>query len=170
MNLGLINALPGSKTIGVLSHFNHDETIEDEIYDAYWELVEKEVVKRFPPSSCPPYDWQDPTKMEKYRKWSSDQWGFRAKLQDNRTDEGKVLWKVAKEKVESKTTEVIPYDKYTAKLSKSKYELLVAVTNQTFQKEAGAMLKKLGFYMALKFTNPNHDREDDLLLWLRPKK
>jgi FMN phosphatase YigB (HAD superfamily) len=168
--LGLIHVLPSSKTIGVLSHFDHDDSIEDEIYDLFYKMVEKEINKKFPPANCPPYDWRDPQKMETYRKWSVGQWDLRTNLQGRKTNESKALWKIAKEKVENKPKEVISYVKFQAKLDKSKYELLLAVTNQTFQKKAGAMLKKLGFSVVLKFTNPNHDRVDDLLLWLRPKK
>ncbi len=75
--------------------------------------------------------------------------------------------RIVKARRKKETTQAL---KATLKrLKTSKYKVLVAITNHSDQQQAEAFLRKLGFRLKLKFTNPNHNRVDTLNLWLLKK-
>lgn len=166
MDADYLDHLPDSECFGVLNAFTFDDDDyndydeEYEIEDEVWSLQDKYIEKHF---SCE-------EKMLHYGYHKDGKWIQKINkaleaLEENPTGR---FWKKAKRIVaaKKKKEKAEAHLKTLARIKKSKYKVLVATTNHASQRKAEAFLKKLGFKLELRFTNPNHGREDQLNLWL----
>jgi len=133
-----IDRLPDSKHFGVLNCFDFDEEYYDLEYD-----IEDEM-----------YNLQD-------NYYSNHGTAKEVKLSRFR--------KEAERRVKAEHAKDDAHELKTAlkQIAKCKYKVLIAVTNHAQQRKSEDRLKKLGFRVKLRFTNPNHNREDTLNLWIK---
>lgn len=166
MDADYLDHLPDSECFGVLNAFTFDDDdendydIEWEIEDEAWSLQDKYIKTHFSETERKLHNgyWENGKLIQKVNK----------ALQALDDELNNRFWNKAKRIVAAKhkkeKTETLKQT--LARIKKSKYKVLIATTNHASQRKAEDFLKKLGFKLALHFTNPNHGREDPLNLWL----
>jgi len=164
-----ISKLPGSKNVGVLEGFpfdddgfleNDDYYFESDVESMAWDLATTEYDKKNPRLKWPKYGSKNyDAKIKLYYKWDNER-NAAIKV----TKFLKQAEKIVRKRMDSERQEYL--SELKKQIEKSKFCILMATTNATSQKSIEKILPDLGFKRKLKFTNPNHYREDNLHVWI----
>ncbi|SRR5258706_4242901 len=164
-----LNNFPDSKNVGIIDGFMFDE--DSDYCDHYYieDLISEEEEKLIEAylGSLPNLDWNSKKDQKILRKVQRKRDSEFEKLVKSKKFHKKAVF-IVKQQAASEFEKLV--DQIQKKIKKSKHSVLVATTNHTCQLKAEKALKQLGFKIKLTFTNPNHEREDTLHLWILEKK
>lgn len=164
-----LETFPDSKNVGIIDGFMFDD--DSEFTNRYYtkdlivEAEEKLIAAYLGP--LPNLDWNSKKDQKILRKAQRKRDSDFEKLVKSKKFHKKAV-NLVKQQEASEFLELV--GKIQKKIKKSKHSVLLATTNQTSQLKAEKALKQTGFKRHLTFTNPNHDREDTLHLWILEKK